>query len=231
MIFCIHRSAKSIRELLSSGKDGSVIARRAINIALVALIGSGATASIGHAANEGFLNARYIVASPAGATDLCWTYGWSCQSSPSQTAFSSAELATARRINQNVNRRVREITDQVQYSRLEHWALPTERGGDCEDLALLKQRDLIRAGIAPERLLIATALDRRRAAHAVLILRTDNEDLVLDNLTNSIKPWSRTGYSFLRMQNPENKQTWVAVMEGGIFSTDRAVAALGGRTR
>ena len=80
-----------------------------------------------------------------------------------------------------------------------------------KDFALLKKRELIRAGIDPSKLLIATVLDRKRNAHAVLVYRSSQGDLVLDNLTNRIKPWSVTRYLFLRMQDPRQPRNWVGV--------------------
>jgi predicted transglutaminase-like cysteine proteinase len=73
-------------------------------------------------------------------------------------------------------------------------------------------------GVAAERLLIATVLDRRQNPHAVLVLRTDRGDYVLDNLANRMMHWSDTGYTFLRMQNPKAPGQWVAVFAGGVFA-------------
>ena len=81
-------------------------------------------------------------------------------------------LRVAKAVNTSVNRSTRAVSDLRQYGDEEVWALPTSLGGDCEDIALLKKRELIKRGIAPERLLIATVLDRNRGSHAVLVLRT-----------------------------------------------------------
>ena len=83
---------------------------------------------------------------------------------------------------------------------------------------MLKKLRLIEAGIAPEHLLVATALDLNRSAHAVLILRTSAGDYVLDNLRDRIRPWQQTGYSFLLMQDPKAPARWTAIFAGGIFS-------------
>ncbi len=160
------------------------------------------------------------VSAPAGFRGVCDRYAWACDRSSAATVRDASDkLALANKINRAVNRQVREISDQRQYKTREYWALPTRRGGDCEDFALLKKRELQRAGIAPDRLLIATVLDRKRRAHAVLVLRTEAGDYVLDNLTSRIKPWNKTGYSFLRMQDPSVASGWTAVMRGGIFRT------------
>lgn len=158
------------------------------------------------------------VSAPSGARELCQQYIWACdRSSRTTIPNASVELKIADRVNRAVNRSVREISDRRQYGRPEVWSLPTGRGGDCEDFALLKKRELIRLGLAPSKLAIATALDRRRNSHAVLIIRTDQGDYVLDNLTDRMKPWHATGYSFLRMQDITTPSGWIMVERGGIF--------------
>lgn len=165
-----------------------------------------------------FLAARKAVAAPAGARDICRRYSWACARSGRAVTITDKHMRLVRSVNSRINSRVREVTDKSQYRREEYWALPTRRGGDCEDFALLKKRELIRLGLPPERLLIATVLDRKRNAHAVLIVRTAQGDYVLDNLTSRILHWKRTGYSFIRMQNPSAPRSWNVVLKGGIFS-------------
>ncbi|EEE38918.1 hypothetical protein RKLH11_2764 [Rhodobacteraceae bacterium KLH11] len=148
---------------------------------------------------------------PSGAQQLCRQYSWACAHNSATRLSSAQEMQLVKQINRRVNASTREITDQSQYKTREMWALPTSRGGDCEDFALLKKRDLIRAGIDPRKLLIATVLDTRRNSHAVLVYRSSQGDLVLDNLTNRIKPWNDTRYLFLRMQDPKQPRNWVGV--------------------
>ena len=169
-------------------------------------------ASPAYAATQ--LTVTKSIAAPLGAR-----YAWACARGGEGRIVGSENLLRAATIvNRKVNRSVREVSDSRQYRIREHWALPTRQGGDCEDFALLKKRELLRAGVPPDRLMIATVLDRKRRAHAVLVLRTDDGDYVLDNLTNRIKTWDRTGYSFLRMQDPRTKSGWKLVLRGGIFS-------------
>ena len=110
-----------------------------------------------------------------------------------------------------------QVGDRSQYGREEVWALPSPRGGDCEDLALLKKKLLIEAGLPADRLRIATVLDRRRNAHAGLVLRTEAGDYVLDSLTDRVLPWEKTGLSFLRIQSQASPTGWAMVLAGGIF--------------
>lgn len=154
---------------------------------------------------------------PSGSGDLCSRYRWACAASRGRTVAPDSALTVANGVNREVNATVREVTDLSQYGRDDLWDLPTPRGGDCEDFALAKKQRLIQAGVPAGALLIATVLDRRRDHHAVLVLRTAAQDLVLDNLTDRMLPWHRTGYSFLRMQDPNDPRRWNAIAAGGIF--------------
>ncbi|AXT28477.1 hypothetical protein D1823_05190 [Ruegeria sp. AD91A] len=167
--------------------------------------------SVAHASGNGFIPSVASSPPPSGAANLCAQYNWACAGKRSVSLSSQQELKVVEQINRRVNRSTREVTDQSQYKTTERWALPTARGGDCEDFALLKKRDLIHAGVDPSKLLIATVLDTRRVPHAVLVYRSSNGDLVLDNLTNRIKPWTATRYLFLRMQDPNRPGSWVGV--------------------
>lgn len=175
------------------------------------VIASAFSVSSAAASEENFIRAFTASPPPTGARQLCGQYTWACASKSAAVISGPREMDLIRAINRKVNATTREVTDQSQYRTAERWALPTSRGGDCEDFALLKKRDLIRAGVDPTKLLIATVLDRNRQAHAVLVYRSANGDLILDNLTNRIKPWSDTRYLFLRMQDPRQPEKWVGI--------------------
>ena len=50
--------------------------------------------------------------------------------------------------------------------------------------------------------------DERRDGHAVLAVRTAQGDFVLDNKTEEIKPWHRTGYDYVMRQSYLNPRVW-----------------------
>ena len=82
---------------------------------------------------------RTATKAPQGFLGICSRYQWAC-AAEQQTSMSDRNvLRMAQRINRHVNRRVRSISDTRQYNQAEVWALPTRRGGDCEDFALLKK--------------------------------------------------------------------------------------------
>lgn len=209
-------------------RQTSTLMRGAMSRSLLAL--SAAVMLIGAApvaaGQDAFLKARMPVSSPAGANGLCQRYAWACQrATAAPVPVSGNQLDYAISLNRQINRQVRSISDLAQYGVEEHWALPTARGGDCEDFALLKKKRLIEAGLDPQMLLIATVLDRRRNAHAVLVMRTARGDFVLDNLRDDVLHWSRTGYTYLRMQDPADPRRWTAVIDGGILRNDNAVSS------
>lgn len=162
-----------------------------------------------------FLPMREEAPAPEGAGALCRSLDWACAEGWAGGPVGNALLDLADRVNRRANAAIRPVSDLAQYAVTEKWALPSRQGGDCEDYALYKKRELIRAGVAPQRLLIAVVLDRRNVSHAVLVLRSDKGDFVLDNLTDALLPWQQTGLTFLRMQDPRRPARWVAVLARG----------------
>lgn len=162
-----------------------------------------------------FMTPKKATAAPAGFAGLCRNYDWACARSPANMVPAGSALELAKSVNLTVNRGTRQISDRAQYHKDEVWALPTARGGDCEDLALLKKQRLMLEGVPASALLMATVLDLRGGRHAVLVLRTDKGDVVLDSLNNRIRHWTATGYTFLKLQNPNDPNAWDAIFSGG----------------
>ena len=162
-----------------------------------------------------FLVPKFQTDPPNGAVDLCVRYKWACSANQTIWRFDKNVLKMVRKVNRNVNRSVRYIEDLRQYGRSEYWTLPTRKGGDCEDIALLKKATLLERGVPPQALLVATVLDNKRRNHAVLVLRTDAGDYVLDSANNRVRLWSNTRYKFLKMQDPNAPDRWQAVLASG----------------
>jgi len=195
-----------LRRLARSGNWRRFKTQTAVSVMWLALSIAPAHASSG----QSFLVKHDAVKPPSGATHLCQSLPWACTSGVG--TVSAGDLAQIGRVNRQINGQVRNISDLRQFNQHEYWALPTHRGGDCEDIALLKKQTLLQMGFPPQALLIATVLDRQRFGHAVLVVRTDQGDMVLDNQTNRILPWAKTGYVFLRMQDPSAPQHWVSLI-------------------
>jgi len=109
-------------------------------------------------------------------------------------------------VNRSVNSRITEISDRAAVGKDDDWRLPTV-SGDCEDIAILKKRELMKRGW-PASVLLLTVASYHGEGHTVLTVRTSAGDLVLDNLTNSVRDWSSTPYSYFARQAQGNGRRW-----------------------
>lgn len=114
------------------------------------------------------------------------------------------------RVNNYVNDTVEAVTDQEYYGQEEVWTLP-QGYGDCEDYVLLKRKQLVARGWPTSDLLVAVVFDEVGAGHAVLVVRTDRGDYVLDNKVSDIRLWSETGYRYVKRQDIADPKKWVAI--------------------
>jgi predicted transglutaminase-like cysteine proteinase len=121
---------------------------------------------------------------------------------------------TIRTVNAEVNASVRPMNDLDIYGKDEVWAYPADGVGDCEDYVLEKRRALARSGLSLGNLLITVVRKQDGEGHAVLTIRTDRGDFVLDNLTNAVRQWNDTGYHFLKRQASNHTGHWVSIREG-----------------
>ena len=85
------------------------------------------------------------------------------------------------RINKWVNDNVKPMTDLEHWGVVEKWSYPDDGYGDCEDYVLLKRRMLMEAGWPREALLITVVREKNGNGHAVLTVKTDKGEFILDN--------------------------------------------------
>lgn len=113
-------------------------------------------------------------------------------------------------INVAVNRDIRPMNDYDIFGKDEVWTYPNGVG-DCEDYVLQKRRELMEKGVPLSNLLITVVRKRNGEGHAVLTVRTDRGDFVLDNLTDAVLPWNKTGYRYLKRQASNHTGRWVTI--------------------
>ena len=85
------------------------------------------------------------------------------------------------KVNDWVNDTIKPITDLEHWGVVERWNYPDDGYGDCEDYVLLKRRMLMQAGWPREALLITVVRDKKGDGHAVLTVKTDRGEFILDN--------------------------------------------------
>lgn len=132
---------------------------------------------------------------------------------PAAIAVTAATWSDIVRVNRYVNNTIEQVEDITLYGRQEFWTYPDAGKGDCEDIALLKRRILIREGFPRQALLMTVVRDETGAGHAVVTVVTDRGDFVLDSKTSQILPWSATGYGFVKRQSQVNPNVWVKLGE------------------
>jgi predicted transglutaminase-like cysteine proteinase len=115
------------------------------------------------------------------------------------------------RINKWVNDNVKPMTDLEHWGVVEKWSYPDDGYGDCEDYVLLKRRMLMEAGWPREALLITVVRDRKGDGHAILTVKTDQGEFILDNQNEDIVLWSESGYRFVKRQSQSDPNIWVAL--------------------
>jgi len=197
----------------------NIFARRILGAGAAVLIAGQFAAATTAVANEQqslYIAVRAQARPPIGWVEFCATNPAECVARPAAagvirlTKESWGELV---RINKTVNDSIKPITDIDHWGVIEKWSYPTDGYGDCEDYVLLKRRMLINAGWPAGVLLITVVRDRRGDGHAVLTVRTDNGELILDNQNPDILLWSATGYRYVKRQSETDPNTWVSLSE------------------
>jgi predicted transglutaminase-like cysteine proteinase len=151
---------------------------------------------------------------PIGYVTFCRGHEAECQ--PETRVVDRLQLSSAKRrqlaeVNSYVNRTVKPVTDLENYGQLEVWAYPNGKG-DCEDYVLLKRRMLIERGWPESTLLITVVRDENNEGHAVLTVRTDAGDFILDNKRADIVRWTDTPYTFIKQQSESNPLVWTSLL-------------------
>jgi predicted transglutaminase-like cysteine proteinase len=158
-----------------------------------------------------------LTSQPIGHYDFCKANPAECSIRPSNLAPATMTEGLWRKLSSvtaKVNAAVKPMSDYEIYGRDEVWAYPDKGVGDCEDYVLEKRRQLNRMGMSLADLLITVVRKPDGEGHAVLTVRTDRGDYILDNLTDKVRPWDETGYRFLKRQAIDNTGRWVSIREG-----------------
>lgn len=158
-----------------------------------------------------------LTSQPIGHYEFCRENPQECSIRPRNAGperSTESLWAEVRAVNVGVNRAVKPMNDIDVYGKDEVWAYPTAGVGDCEDYVLEKRRILNEKGLSLSNLLITVVRKPDGEGHAVLTLRTDIGDFVLDNLTDKVRAWEETGYRYLKRQSADHTGRWVSIREG-----------------
>jgi predicted transglutaminase-like cysteine proteinase len=151
---------------------------------------------------------------PIGWVEFCSENATDCKGPALEArdiVLSSKSWKDLVRVNDWVNQHVKPMTDLEHWGVVERWSYPTDGYGDCEDYVLLKRRMLMQAGWPRQALLITVVRDLKNEGHAVLTVKTDKGEFILDNQNEEILLWSETGYRYVKRQSQTDPNLWVAL--------------------
>jgi predicted transglutaminase-like cysteine proteinase len=176
-----------------------------------------ATPAVGNADERPlFISLGETTRAPIGWVEFCIEYDPECKtkaSQPRDVILSTQAWKDLERVNLYVNTHVKPMTDMEHWGVVERWNYPDDGYGDCEDYVLQKRKLLTQAGWPREALLITVVRDKHGDGHAVLTVKTDKGEFILDNQNDQILLWSDTGYRFVKRQSQSDQNVWVALGE------------------
>ena len=186
--------------------------------ALLWLISSAPAREIGTRKIAAFPIAGQLPTTAVSRPTPAWTEF--CQRIPTECRIDLSEPATIRlsretwniiqAVNNRVNASVTPLSDQDHWGIPDRWDLPNDGYGDCEDIQLLKRKLLAERDLPRRAMRMTVVIDRLGDGHAVLMVRTDRGDFILDNKTDAILPWVRTGYVFAKREGHDSA-AWVSL--------------------
>jgi predicted transglutaminase-like cysteine proteinase len=153
---------------------------------------------------------------PIGWVEFCIRYKPECATRPSaarDVVLTAKAWSDMVKVNNWVNDTIKPITDLEHWGVVEQWDYPDDGKGDCEDYVLLKRRMLMQAGWPREALLITVVRDKKGDGHAVLTVKTNKGEFILDNQEAEVLAWNKTGYRFVKRQSQSDPNVWVALGE------------------
>jgi predicted transglutaminase-like cysteine proteinase len=161
-----------------------------------------------------FVSTGDATRAPIGWVEFCAEHSFECKvtaAAPRDVVLSNKAWTDLTRINRWVNDNVKPMTDLEHWGVVEKWSYPDDGYGDCEDYVLLKRRMLMEAGWPRAALLVTVVREKNGNGHAVLTVKTDKGEFILDNQEERILLWSETSYRYVKRQSQSDPNRWVAL--------------------
>lgn len=206
----------------------------AIRIGLGVMLATLVTACNAMPVDDSYLPTGSITRPPSGYVSFCHRLPGECQfpaEGADRVALTFERWEELSAVNDEFNLAIRPATDDALFGRVEFWTYPDTGAGDCEDYALAKRRALIERGWPPRALRFGVAVSPATGRHAVLVVRTDKGDFVLDNLTPFIVSWRASRYEWVSLQSGADPLMWLSAGRGVNSASSLATASSGHRFR
>lgn len=144
---------------------------------------------------------------------FCLRYPSDCKSDPTGNQRIDLNADTSellKRVNRSVNAAIAPRVKDYATNLEDRWTI-APASGDCNDYAVTKRHELVASGLPARALRLSVVKTESGVGHLVLIAATTKGDLVLDNRTDAIRPWQRTGYEWLKIQSRLDARFWYAI--------------------
>src|SRR6202047_3219732 len=158
---------------------------------------------------------------------FCLHYPSDCKSNPTENERIDLNAETSdllkgvnRRVNMSISPTLKSYGPEVQ----DGWTIaPVE--GDCNDYAVTKRHELLESGLPAKALRLSVVKTSSGIGHLVLVVVTTKGDIVMDNLTEAIRPWQNTDYHWLKIQSANDARYWYEVKapDTSVSQADRKV--------
>jgi predicted transglutaminase-like cysteine proteinase len=116
------------------------------------------------------------------------------------------------RVNLQVNRDIIAQSDLGMATK--DWSVYPKLGA-CYDYAITKRHELLARGWPSSALLLSEVVTASGEHHLVLVVRTTQGNVVLDNLNQNIRTVETTRYRWVRIQSGSNPKFWLAAAPEG----------------
>jgi len=151
---------------------------------------------------------------PYGWADFCRRYAGECDGgplAPVDVSLTPQAMKEIERVDKWANAHVKPVSDMEHWAVIDQWDYPADGKGDCEDYALFKRKILMDEGFPRQALLMTVVKDKHNEGHAVLTVKTNAGEFVLDNFSDEVKPWDHTGYRFVKRQSQTDQNDWLQI--------------------
>jgi predicted transglutaminase-like cysteine proteinase len=144
---------------------------------------------------------------------FCLRYPSDCKSNPTENERIDLDAQTTellKRVNQSVNMSIIPTPKSYGPNLGDGWTIAPDMG-DCNDYAVTKRHELLENGLPSKALRLSVVKTATGIGHLVLVVVTTKGDIVMDNLTEVIRPWQSTDYHWLKIQSATDSKFWYEI--------------------
>jgi predicted transglutaminase-like cysteine proteinase len=141
---------------------------------------------------------------------FCLRYPSDCKSDPRENERIDLNAKTSellKRVNHSVNMYINPRPKSYGPYLGEGWTIAPEMG-DCNDYAVTKRHALLESGLPSKALRLSVVKTASGVGHLVLVVVTTKGAIVMDDLTEMIRPWQSTDYHWLKIQSATDSKFW-----------------------